>query len=56
MTRSTIADDLREMMTAWSRIQVAVAEVLPNATDDERHKLCAAIMSREIGIETGRQQ
>ena len=46
----TLAEDLKEMMEGWNKIEAAAKQQFPNATKAELYEICKGAMNHAIGI------
>lgn len=49
-TTNTAADDIREMLSAWNKIQSAARRQFPQANDEEIYRLTAGAMNHSLGL------
>lgn len=49
-TNATLADDLREMMSAWDDIQAAARAKFPDASAAEIDEIVKSAMDHSLGI------
>ncbi|UOF80938.1 hypothetical protein [Caudoviricetes sp.] len=47
---TTIAQDLKEMMNGWNKIEAAARKQFPNASAEEIYQITSGAMKQALGI------
>lgn len=48
--RNTFAEDLREMMAAWNKIEAAARLEFPHVSEDKLQEICKGAMDHALGL------